>query len=193
MRILREDNDTPIMEELPVSFITDMMSKGWDEVGYLKEAAAAIREAYAGTEKVEELMQDLMDAYLVFIGQLEFYLNDKADISTEKPEEKEAEETKDDKSEPEEDKEDKEDEEDEEEEEDEAAVEPAPAPALPEAEFDVEPMRAPTSRTPAPAPIVGDDFDFFVDFDEPDMTQAPVTDAELYDDEGAPKTRRLNG
>lgn len=186
MRILREDNDKPTMEELPVSFITDMMSKGWDEVGYLKEAAAAIRETYAGTEKVEELMQDLMDAYLVFIGQLEFYLNDKADISTEKPEDDEAEDTEDDKSE-------SEPKDDDKDEEDEAAEEPAPAPALPEAEFDVEPMKAPVSRTPAPAPIVDDDFDFFVDFDEPDMTQAPVTDAELYDDEGAPKTRRLNG
>ena len=34
-----------------------MMSKGWDEVGYLREASAAIKETYKDTAKVEELMQ----------------------------------------------------------------------------------------------------------------------------------------
>ncbi len=187
MRILKEDNDNVVMEELPVSFITDMMSKGWDEVGYLKEAAAAIKETYNGTAKVEELMQDLMDAYLVFIGQLELYLDKEADITTsvEKPEAEENEEVED---------KDEDKEEDKEEDADEAKVPaPSPAPALPEAEFEMEPAKAPVMRTPAPAPMVDDDFDFFVDFDEPDMTQGPVTDAELYDEEGAPKTRRLNG
>lgn len=181
MRILKEDNDNVAMEELPVSFITDMMSKGWDEVGYLKEAAAAIKETYTGTSKVEELMQDLMDAYLVFIGQLELYLNKEADITTsvEKPEAEEDEKVED-------------EDEDKEEAPDEAeAPASTPAPALPEAEFEMEPAKAPVVRTPAP--IMDDDFDFFVDFDEPDMTQGPVTDAELYDEEGAPKTRRLNG
>ena len=187
MRILKEDNEIT-KEPIPVSFVTDMMSKGWDEVGYLKEAAAAIKETYVDTAKVEELMQDLMDAYLVFIGQLELYLDKEADIttSTEKPESEEADE--DDKDE---DKKDEEEIEDKDETEDE--VIPTPQPALPEAEFEVEPMKAPVVRTPAPAPVIGDDFDFFVDFDEPDMTQAPVTDAELYDEEGVPKNRRLNG
>ena len=192
MRILKEDNEIT-QEPIPVSFVTDMMSKGWDEVGYLKEAAAAIKETYMDTAKVEELMQDLMDAYLVFIGQLELYLDKEADIatSTEKPEPEEADE--DEKDDKDEDKEDEEEIEDEDEDESEDEVIPAPQPALPEAEFEVEPMKAPVVRTPAPAPVIGDDFDFFVDFDEPDMTQAPVTDAELYDEEGAPKNRRLNG
>ena len=74
MRILKEDNN-PVVTELPISFITDMISKGWEEVGYLREAGEAIKVDYQGTEKVEQLMQDLMDAYLVFIGQLEAYLH----------------------------------------------------------------------------------------------------------------------
>ena len=85
MRILKEEAE--IQESLPVSFVTDMMSKGWDEVGYLREASAAIKETYKDTAKIEELMQDLMDAYLVFIGQLELYLNNEEDIvaPTEEP------------------------------------------------------------------------------------------------------------
>ena len=187
MRILREDNENT-KETLPVSFVTDMMSKGWDEVGYLKEAAAAIKETYVDTAKVEELMQDLMDAYLVFIGQLELYLDKEADIatSTEKPETKEADEEAEATDENDDDKNDKEDDKSEE-------PEVIPQPALPEAEFEVEPMKAPIMRSPVQAPTMGDDLDFFVDFDEPDMTQAPVTDAELYDEDGAPKNRRLNG
>jgi hypothetical protein len=192
MRILKEDNEIA-KEPIPVSFVTDMMSKGWDEVGYLKEAAAAIKETYVDTAKVEELMQDLMDAYLVFIGQLELYLDKEADIatSTEKPESEEADEDDKDDDKEDEDKADEEEIKDEDEAEDE--ITPVPQPALPEAEFEVEPMKTPVVRTPAPAPVIGDDFDFFVDFDEPDMTQTPVTDAELYDEEGAPKNRRLNG
>jgi hypothetical protein len=187
MRILKEDNDTPVMEELPISFVTDMMSKGWDEVGYLKQAAAGIKEAYTGTAKIEELMQDLMDAYLVFIGQLELYLNKETDITT-SPEEPEV--KADNKVEDEE----KPEEADESEEPEEAEAETVePAPALPEAEFEMEPAKTPMTRTPAPVAVMDDDFDFFVDFDEPDMSQGPVTDAELYDEEGAPKTRRLNG
>ena len=65
MKILREDNEPIIKEALPTSFLTDMMSKGWEEVGYLKEASAAIKETYVNTAKVESMMQDLMDTYKI--------------------------------------------------------------------------------------------------------------------------------
>ena len=64
-------------EKLPVSFLTDFVSKGWEEVGYLKADIEAIKEAYSGTGKIEELIQGLIDAYLVCIGQMELHLNDK--------------------------------------------------------------------------------------------------------------------
>ena len=87
MKILKEN--TELKEILPVSFLTDMISKGWEEVGYLKESSTAIREAYKDTSKIEVLMQELMDAYLVFIGQIEMYLEDKENISADAAEESE--------------------------------------------------------------------------------------------------------
>jgi hypothetical protein len=171
MRILKEEAE--IQEALPVSFVTDMMSKGWDEVGYLREASAAIKETYKDTAKVEELMQDLMDAYLVFIGQLELYLHNEEDIiaPTEEPKEEKP-EAKEPAA--------KEDEEDIEEVK--APIEP-PKPELPEADFEIEPLAepAPSNMVAAPAEV-SDPFEFFVDFDEPDMSTPSITEDELYGD-----------
>lgn len=72
MKILKEAK-----EALPIAFLTDFISKGWEEVGYLKADIEAIKEAYKGTKPIEELIQDLIDAYLVCIGQLEAHLQDK--------------------------------------------------------------------------------------------------------------------
>jgi hypothetical protein len=182
MRILKEE--TEIMENIPVSFVTDMMSKGWDEVGYLREASAALKETYKDTAKVEELMQDLMDAYLVFIGQLELYLHNEENIAapTEETDAKES----DDKDEPVEEKE--------------IEKNPvrAPKPELPEADFDIEPLAEPAIPAQAnsefaPAAEVSDPFEFFVDFDEPDMSQPALTDAELYDEKPEEVKRQLRG
>jgi hypothetical protein len=72
MKILKESK-----ENLPIAFLTDFISKGWEEVGYLKADIEVIREAYKGTKPIEALIQDLIDAYLVCIGQLEAHLQDK--------------------------------------------------------------------------------------------------------------------
>ena len=72
MKILKEAK-----EKLPVSFLTDFISRGWDDVGYLKETIKSINENFSGTKKVEDLLQALLDAYLVCIGQLEMHLEDK--------------------------------------------------------------------------------------------------------------------
>ena len=64
-------------EKLPISFLTDFVSRGWDDVGYLKETIKSISESFSGTKKVEDLLQALVDAYLVCIGQLELHLQDK--------------------------------------------------------------------------------------------------------------------
>lgn len=178
MRILKEE--TEIIETIPVSFITDMMSKSWDEVGYLKEASAALKETYKDTAKVEELMQDLMDAYLVFIGQLELYLHKEENIVTaaDETDSKNVEEV---------------------EETEETEQVKAPKPELPEADFEIEPIAGPpaseTPNEPAPALDVeaSDPFDFFVDFDEPDMSQPALTDAELYDEKPEEVKRQLRG
>lgn len=184
MRILKED--TVAKETLPVSFITDMMSKGWDEVGYLREASAAISEHYEETTKIEQLMQELMDAYLVFIGQLELYLHDKEDIVALATDV--VAETKDDV--------------------DETNTNNAvrsqvtknEKPELPEAELEVKPISEPTNAlgrmtveddfkdfaapntelADIPTEEPEDAFEFFIDFDDPDLSEPRITDDELY-------------
>ena len=74
-------------EKLPISFLTDFVSRGWDDVGYLKETIKSISETFSGTKKVEELLQALVDAYLVCIGQLELHLQAKDYLDTEIKEE----------------------------------------------------------------------------------------------------------
>jgi hypothetical protein len=69
-------------EKLPISFLTDFVSRGWDDVGYLKETIKSISESFSGTKKVEELLQALVDAYLVCIGQLELHLQAKDYLDT---------------------------------------------------------------------------------------------------------------
>ena len=69
-------------EKLPISFLTDFVSRSWDDVGYLKETIASIKESFSGTKKVEGLLQALVDAYLVCIGQLEAHLQAKDYLDT---------------------------------------------------------------------------------------------------------------
>ena len=79
---LAETKLTESKEKLPISFLTDFVSRGWDDVGYLKETIKSISESFSGTKKVEELLQALVDAYLVCIGQLEMHLQAKDYLDT---------------------------------------------------------------------------------------------------------------
>ena len=73
MKIIQESKK----EKLPVDFITQFISKGWDEVGTLKASKTAIKDVFKDTAKVEEVIQDLIDSYLVCIGRMELYLDKK--------------------------------------------------------------------------------------------------------------------
>ena len=73
MKIINESKK----EKLPIDFITQFVSKGWDEVGVLKASKDAIKVTFKETTKVESIIQDLIDAYLVCIGQMELYLDKK--------------------------------------------------------------------------------------------------------------------
>ena len=177
MKILKED--TISKEVLPVSFLTDMISKGWEEVGYLRESSTAIKETYKDTSKIETLMQDLMDAYLVFIGQIEMYLEDKENISADATEESEltpmvAKELP----------------------EAELKIEPINVDAdLSKEELvaDIEATEEENTKTfsdkqldvPITEPVATQEkpiepFEFFVDFDEPDMSEPRLSDDDLY-------------
>ncbi len=74
MKILKE---TKTKEKLPTEFITSLISKGWEEVGNIKSNIEAIKDAFSGTAKLEKILQDLLDAYLIEIGQLELHLEKK--------------------------------------------------------------------------------------------------------------------
>lgn len=84
MKILKEAK-----ENLPVSFLTNFVSESWEKLGNLKDSKEAISKMYAGTKKVEDIMQDLIDAYYICISQLEKHLSDKdyLDVSDEAAEE----------------------------------------------------------------------------------------------------------
>jgi len=68
---------TESKEKLPLSFLADFISKCWDEAGYLKETAKVVKQDFRETAEIEEIIQNLTDAYLVCIGQMEAYMQDK--------------------------------------------------------------------------------------------------------------------
>ena len=170
MKILKESK-----ENLPIAFLTDFISKGWEEVGYLKADIEAIREAYKGTKQIEGLIQELIDAYLVCIGQLEAHLHDnkyldypeesglsgtkleeelEIKVSTDKIKIKTEENT----------------------------------PVVVDEDDDlitigVEEEEEVTEKEVKPSKVDVEPFEYFVDFDEPDMSQPRLTDKELYNED----------
>ena len=161
MKVLKESK-----EKLPISFLTDFISKGWEEVGYLKADIEAIKESFTGTKQVEELIQSLVDAYLVCIGQLEAHIHDKNYI--EYPEESGLAEALN---------EDleitvKEDSSIEIETDEEVTVEEENGKI---SIFKAEPEEEKVEED-------REEFEYFVDFDEPDMSQPKLTDKDLYNE-----------
>lgn len=64
-------------ELLPLDFLTSSVSQGWNEVGTLKASLEGIKQTFSGTDKVEKIIQELIDAYLIYIGQLELLIDKK--------------------------------------------------------------------------------------------------------------------
>jgi hypothetical protein len=172
MKILKESK-----ENLPIAFLTDFISKGWEEVGHLKADIEAIQEAYKGTKPIEGLIQDLIDAYLVCIGQLEAHLQDKnyldypedSGLSGAKLEEDlelkisaDKVEIKADKDTP-------------------INIDEKSNIAVVNLDEVVEVEES--EEKDGAAEQAGEPFEYFVDFDEPDMTQPKLTDKDLYEEE----------
>lgn len=170
MKILNEAK-----ENLPVSFLTDFISKGWEEVGYLKADIEAIKTNFKGTKPIEELIQSLIDAYLVCIGQLEAHIQDKNYIDY--PEESGLAQIK-----------------------TESLTEEINV-NIDKVEMDVEvtvndmkdldelqdlkqeKVKETSINTKFKDNDSTDTFEYFVDFDEPDMTQPKLKDSDLYNEE----------
>ena len=155
MKLLKEEQIR--QEELPITFITSFVSRGWEEVGMLKEQIKALKEEFGGKgiEKIEEIFQGLIDAYLINIGQLELFLHENDYVEVPEIEEEKAEEPV-------------EEEENEEVEETEEEVE-----IDDEVEVEVEPQKV-VKNVPADFEA----FEYFVDFDEPEGEA--LTDDDLY-------------
>lgn len=179
MKILKESK-----ENLPIAFLTDFISKGWEEVGYLKADIEAIREAYKGTKPIEGLIQDLIDAYLVCIGQLEAHLQDKNyldypeesgltgakleedlefKISADKVEIKTEKATPVDVNE----------------EDNVITIGVNEVAEVKDDEFDDSKLAMSDKKVAE----INEPFEYFVDFDEPDMTQPKLTDKDLYNED----------
>ena len=158
MKILKEEQIR--QEELPITFITSFVSRGWEEVGMLKEQIKALKEEFGGKgiEKIEEIFQGLIDAYLINIGQLELFLHENDYVEVPEIEEEKEEKVE----EPAE--EDEIEVADEEEIEIEDEI---------EAEVEVEPQSV-VRQTPGDFEA----FEYFVDFDEPEGEA--LTDDDLY-------------
>ena len=191
MKIIKEQKlNEAAKEELPVSFLTDFISDGWAKVGVLQSSIEALKETYKGVSPIADLLQSLIDAYLVCIGQMEAHIEDKKYI--EFPEDSKLAEAltedvdihisedevsiSDDSGEEvavipveaEEEAKEESEEDEEEKAEEEAPIEDEPV---------EEPIEAPVEK-PENAGV----FDFFVDFDEP--IGEPATDADIYGDNG---------
>lgn len=57
-------------EKLPITYLTDFTSNGWSTIGNLKADKEAIVASYSGTSKIEEVIQDLIDAYTIAVAQM---------------------------------------------------------------------------------------------------------------------------
>ena len=171
MKILKESK-----ENLPIAFLTDFISKGWEEVGYLKADIEAIREAYKGTKPIEGLIQDLIDAYLVCIGQLEAHLQDKnyldypedSGLSGAKLEEDLELKISADKVEIKADKD--------------TPINIDEKSNIAVVNLDEVVEVAESEEKGEAVEQAGEPFEYFVDFDEPDMTQPKLTDKDLYEE-----------
>lgn len=157
MKLLKEEQVR--QEELPITFITSFVSRGWEEVGMLKEQIKALKEEFSGKniEKIEEIFQGLIDAYLINIGQLELFLHENDYVEV--PEIEQAEDTKS------------------EEKESEVSTEGPKEAIKVEDDFDDEPVVEP-KRVIKDVPADFEEFEYFVDFDEP--SGEALTDDDLY-------------
>ena len=54
---LAETKLTESKEKLPISFLTDFVSRGWDDVGYLKETIKSISESFTGSNIKIKMLQ----------------------------------------------------------------------------------------------------------------------------------------
>jgi len=64
-------------EKLPITFITNFIETGWNIIGNLKADKDAISSSYSKTKEVNEIIQDVIDAYTVAVSRMTGVVQDK--------------------------------------------------------------------------------------------------------------------
>lgn len=64
-------------DNLPITYLTTLVSRGWEEVGMLREEIEAVKKEFKNTGAIEECVNNLIDAYLICIGTVEGILDNK--------------------------------------------------------------------------------------------------------------------
>lgn len=64
-------------DNLPITYLTTLVSRGWEEVGMLREEIEAVKKEFKNTSAIEECVNNLIDAYLICIGTVEGILDNK--------------------------------------------------------------------------------------------------------------------
>ena len=85
MKILNENDDqkststsdeSVIKDVLPADIVTGQVSERWAQISTLKAMIEELKECYSKSGRVVGILQNLLDAYLVAVGQLELHLHD---------------------------------------------------------------------------------------------------------------------
>lgn len=66
----------PMDKDFSSSVVTQLLQDGWGEIGGLQDQISLLNQ-YKNSSKLTSILQKLLDAYLIFVGQLEGYLDDK--------------------------------------------------------------------------------------------------------------------
>lgn len=64
-------------DNLPITYLTTLVSRGWEEVGMLRDEIEAVKKEFKNTSAIEECVNNLIDAYLICIGTVEGILDNK--------------------------------------------------------------------------------------------------------------------
>lgn len=64
-------------DNLPVAVLTDYVSRCWEEIGILKASIENFKKEFTETTDFINVLQDLLDAYLICVGRLEKKLDSK--------------------------------------------------------------------------------------------------------------------
>lgn len=78
-------------EKFDINTVANMVSEGWERLAYIKNQKDSLKLFYTGVNDICDILQDLEDSYLIYIGQLQAYLaKNGIEVGTGKEEVKEA-------------------------------------------------------------------------------------------------------